>query len=632
MIRYLFIVVIVCVASFALAQEEMLEKLGVAFIQERDGEEFVFLRMAPSQWRLARARAKLFAADKVSFDLNARQMAALRSLFDEAHEWSDITVEVSGARVKELKGLKCHYLLLSPDALWRSNHKRQKRLDIQATIEESATEIEKMLDKVTYRYQRQPVPPWEVKPEEYLLLTNAQIVDVDKGKLRQERAVLIRQQRIERLLLADQLAQVRQNCTIKKEIDLQGNYLIPGLSDIHCHPTLISEFGMGPFDMKCFDGQRMKSSEEALKSGCTFVRDCGGAFPKVSMLKKEIAADRLLGPKIMSCNGAISPKGGMWDVGAIKNRLGHVIFGGKLLWFASSDSDVIDAIREIQETGNDFFKFYFEEKPLYGGKESSVYNMFTAEQARLIRSQADKYHKQAAAHAMFMKGVHLLIDARFDTIEHLTCDVAYSPADAEKMKKHGVAIVPTVSLGGYLSMECAGKGYHDNAEVVYFQKLRAETYEQEVARYVIPELHKNYNKFFVWLAKPMEERSMPMVGQVYPERVHNFARLAPQSLANFRRAGTRVGVGTDGGNGITFCGNVAKEMMLLCRYGYSPAEVLRMATLGNMEIVGMDKELGAIETGKYADLVVLSANPLVDVRAAVQVVCVFKNGRLYHRQ
>ena len=79
---------------------------------------------------------------------------------------------------------------------------------------------------------------------------------------------------------------------------------------------------------------------------------------------------------------------------------------------------------------------------------------------------------------------------------------------------------------------------------------------------------------------------MPMVGTVWPERVHGFARHAPKTIETLRSAGVRVGVGTDGGNGITFCGHLETELESLHRYGYSNAEVLRMATLGNMEIVG----------------------------------------------
>ncbi|NNF68210.1 MAG: amidohydrolase family protein, partial [Acidimicrobiia bacterium] len=95
-----------------------------------------------------------------------------------------------------------------------------------------------------------------------------------------------------------------------------------------------------------------------------------------------------------------------------------------------------------------------------------------------------------------------------------------------------------------------------------------------------------------------------------------------------RAAGVKVGVGTDGGTGITFCGHLETELVALRRYGYSNAEVLRMATLGNMEIVGWADLLGSLDVGKLADMVLLRANPLDGVEAIGTVDAVFKGGRL----
>jgi imidazolonepropionase-like amidohydrolase len=82
--------------------------------------------------------------------------------------------------------------------------------------------------------------------------------------------------------------------------------------------------------------------------------------------------------------------------------------------------------------------------------------------------------------------------------------------------------------------------------------------------------------------------------------------------------------------GITFCGHLDAEIAALHRYGYSNAEVLRMATLGNMEIVGHADCLGSLEPGKLADMVLLEHNPLDDLDALGTVTAVIKNGRLCH--
>ena len=106
-----------------------------------------------------------------------------------------------------------------------------------------------------------------------------------------------------------------------------------------------------------------------------------------------------------------------------------------------------------------------------------------------------------------------------------------------------------------------------------------------------------------------------------------FARHAARSLANLRDAGVKIGVGTDGGTGITFAGQLDVEIEALSHFGFTPAEIVRMATLGNMEIVGRDDDLGSIAPGKLADFVLLDADPLADARALLTVSQAYKGGR-----
>ena len=90
--------------------------------------------------------------------------------------------------------------------------------------------------------------------------------------------------------------------------------------------------------------------------------------------------------------------------------------------------------------------------------------------------------------------------------------------------------------------------------------------------------------------------------------------------------------GTDGGTGITFCGFLENEFLALSRYGYSNKEIIRMATLGNMEILDIDKEMGSLDKEKWADMVLLEENPLDNLTAIKKVVMVFKDGRLYYEK
>ena len=99
-----------------------------------------------------------------------------------------------------------------------------------------------------------------------------------------------------------------------------------------------------------------------------------------------------------------------------------------------------------------------------------------------------------------------------------------------------------------------------------------------------------------------------------------------QGAAAILRAGGRVGVGSHA----EFQGPVYHwEMQAMAAGGMTPHEVLRAATVDGSEILGRAAELGTLEAGKYADLLVLEKNPLQDIRNTLSVRQVMKNGRLY---
>lgn len=102
--------------------------------------------------------------------------------------------------------------------------------------------------------------------------------------------------------------------------------------------------------------------------------------------------------------------------------------------------------------------------------------------------------------------------------------------------------------------------------------------------------------------------------------------MAAESAAKIQRAGGLVGVGGHGqlqGLGYHW------EMWALAMGGMTPREVLKAATIDGATIIGFDQDLGSLETGKLADLVVLDRNPLENIRNTNTVRYVMKNGELY---
>jgi imidazolonepropionase-like amidohydrolase len=100
---------------------------------------------------------------------------------------------------------------------------------------------------------------------------------------------------------------------------------------------------------------------------------------------------------------------------------------------------------------------------------------------------------------------------------------------------------------------------------------------------------------------------------------------AAAQAAKIQRAGGRVGVG---GHGEVQGLGYHWEMWALGT-GMTPAEVLQAATIDGARIIGIEQDLGSIEEGKLADLVVLNANPLDDIHNTGTIAWVMKNGALY---
>ena len=113
-----------------------------------------------------------------------------------------------------------------------------------------------------------------------------------------------------------------------------------------------------------------------------------------------------------------------------------------------------------------------------------------------------------------------------------------------------------------------------------------------------------------------------------PAEAQSYALFAADAL-KIQRAGGLVGIGSHGelqGLGYHW------EMQAYASGGATPMEVLRAATIGSAEVIGHADDVGSLEPGKFADLLVLDADPLLDISNTQRIGAVMKNGRLYDPQ
>jgi imidazolonepropionase-like amidohydrolase len=92
--------------------------------------------------------------------------------------------------------------------------------------------------------------------------------------------------------------------------------------------------------------------------------------------------------------------------------------------------------------------------------------------------------------------------------------------------------------------------------------------------------------------------------------------------------GARIAYGTDAG-GYSWTENQAKEFSYMVRYGMTPMQAIQSATVVAAELLQAEADLGAIEPGKYADIVAVDGDPLKDIAGLERVTFVMKGGQIY---
>jgi imidazolonepropionase-like amidohydrolase len=356
-------------------------------------------------------------------------------------------------------------------------------------------------------------------------------------------------------------------------IDLKDKSVLPGLIDSHVHllselspQSALNEVTKEESDL-ALDG--LVNAQKTLNAGFTTVVDLGAdGHRTIFALRDQIAAGRVMGPRILAAGASISPTGGHADVHGYREDVMHVLVTESI---CNGVDDCRRAVRTQVKAGADVIKVTATGGVL-SNTASGLGQQFFDDELKAIADTAHMLGKQVTAHAHGKGGIEAALRAGFDSIEHS------SYADAETFalyKAKNACMVPTVMAGDTVSTMARAGGTLSEA-----QRAKALT-----------------------------------VGP-----------LMLDMLSRARQAGVCIAFGTD--SGVSRHGENARELELMVQAGFTPALALRSATVGGAAHIGLSATIGTLEVGKAADIIAVSGDPLSDITMMRRVDFVMKGGRV----
>jgi imidazolonepropionase-like amidohydrolase len=280
--------------------------------------------------------------------------------------------------------------------------------------------------------------------------------------------------------------------------------------------------------------------------------------------------------------------------------------------FADADSPMPEtpaqaeaAVKELKALGVDAIKIQHDDLSW------AVKNSGTLMPLEVLAATVKEAHTQGLkvyAHAPLLKLAKEALRVGVDGMMHGILD---EPVDAEflsLMKKNDAVYVPTLTL------------FEDVADVSAFARRQAVNWDR--AKFQPPAIYAPFTD----AAGARQIESFLNNTGFTKERL----KVARANVKRVFDAGVPVVLGTDTGFFGVFLGVATQiELELLVEAGLMPAEALRAATINAARMIGKEQDLGTVEAGKFADLVILDANPLDDIRNVTRIYKVIKGGIPY---
>lgn len=403
--------------------------------------------------------------------------------------------------------------------------------------------------------------------KEIILIKAGRLVDVRAGTVLTNQAILIEGDRIKETGPAQTVsAHAPPGAQV---IDLGGATVLPGLVDCHTHVTSQPEnYYDDIFRKSVIDAAVVAHvyARRTVEAGFTTIRDVGAAEFIDVALRNAINSGAVVGPRMQVATLTVGATGGHGDASGFSP---YIKFGG-----FSGIADGVDEIRKLirfeVKNGADLIKLLATAGVL-SEEESVGAPQFSQEEMNAVVEEAAMWGKKVAAHAHGTEGIKRAVRAGVASIEHgsLLDDEAI-----KMMKERGTYLVADIYNDDYIISEYSRLGYPEK---------------------II-------------------------------EKERKVGRAQRESFQRAVKAGVKIAFGTDAG--VYPHGWNAKQFAHMVRWGMTPMQAIQAATVSAADLLGWTDRIGAIERGRFADIIAVSGDPISDVTVLENVGFVMKGGQV----